>query len=329
VAQNVLVPEKASERVEDTVSVTEADEDKSERAQVRTVTNFFQTDLKETGSAEPIRTEPGETTHRKDTAETQPLRSVDASGVTAPQPRREMAELIVSEHAKSGRHVDASFKEAVPAMTDARGSGVAELRAASPQVQSFAPPAFAAAPAAGPIKVGVELSDVGSNLHDKADQLSDGVSIEFEETVKTPPSDRMRAEPAAARSIINQVIQSVTRSTAEGVVEIRLQPEELGRIRLTMVAGEAGMTVQVTAERPETLDLVRRNIDMLENELLDRGFEGLNFSFAGEDRGTESHPEDDADASLRAINKSVPNGLSVALADKMQPNANGKLDIRV
>ena len=51
------------------------------------------------------------------------------------------------------------------------------------------------------------------------------------------------------------------------MVEVKLSPEELGRVRLSMTTAETGMTVLVTAERPETLDLIRRNIDLFAADL--------------------------------------------------------------
>ena len=174
-----------------------------------------------------------------------------------------------------------------------------------------------------------EIPSHQDGVVEKANKSADGVTLDFEEVVKTTTNDRSRPEPVAARSIVNQVIQSVSRSHAEGVVEIRLQPEELGRVRLTMVAGEAGMTVQITAERSDTLDLVRRNIEMLENDLKQRGFADLSFSF-----GAEGESSDDWEDQRQSTHRRDPaahqeTGLSVDLTGAPRQNANGTLDIRV
>lgn len=82
----------------------------------------------------------------------------------------------------------------------------------------------------------------------------------------------------AARPVITQLVQA-TKTATDGVIEVKLSPEELGRVRLTMSNGETGMTVLVTAERQETLDLLRRNIDLFAADLAEQGFTDLNFSF--------------------------------------------------
>lgn len=66
---------------------------------------------------------------------------------------------------------------------------------------------------------------------------------------------------------------------ARGTVEISLSPEELGRVRLRLHPSEAGLSVTITADRPETLDLMRRNIDILAREFLDIGYEDAQFDF--------------------------------------------------
>ena len=63
-------------------------------------------------------------------------------------------------------------------------------------------------------------------------------------------------------------------------VEISLSPEELGRVRLSVSPSDSGLTVNVLAERPETLDLMRRHIHTLEQEFQSLGYEGVAFSFS-------------------------------------------------
>ncbi len=62
-------------------------------------------------------------------------------------------------------------------------------------------------------------------------------------------------------------------------VEITLAPEELGKVRMTLSATEGALTLQLVADRPETLDLMRRHIDQLAQDFRDMGFERLSFAF--------------------------------------------------
>lgn len=156
-----------------------------------------------------------------------------------------------------------------------------------------------------------------------------GTVGELEVSQKVTTVDRPRTEPTVARSVVIQIVHSATRSASEGVIEVRLQPEELGRVRLAMVSGEAGFTVQVTAERPDTLDLIRRNIDLLENDLRDRGFADMSFSFSGEHQSDTPSFGDD-DAPVRNVRDNHEETRLVA--DVTAPDANiynVTLDIRV
>jgi len=83
-------------------------------------------------------------------------------------------------------------------------------------------------------------------------------------------------------------------------VEITLRPEELGRVRLSVTPSEHGIVVNVLAERPETLDLMRRHIGDLAQEFQVLGYEDITFSFSDADqhqpdegttRSSENHPD--------------------------------------
>lgn len=75
-------------------------------------------------------------------------------------------------------------------------------------------------------------------------------------------------------------IADVARQLPDGPIEISLSPEELGKVKLTFQVSENGaMNVVVAAERAETLEFMRRNIDSLLAEFSDLGYEGSSFQF--------------------------------------------------
>lgn len=83
---------------------------------------------------------------------------------------------------------------------------------------------------------------------------------------------------AALRLLAEKMVGSAHKADRQGV-ELTLAPEELGRIRLTLNGGEGRMTVTVVADRADTLELLRRNIDMLAQDFRDLGYAQTQFSF--------------------------------------------------
>ncbi|MGB7240575.1 MAG: flagellar hook-length control protein FliK, partial [Sulfitobacter sp.] len=81
--------------------------------------------------------------------------------------------------------------------------------------------------------------------------------------------------------MIGRQMAEAIRQLPGGPVELALNPEELGRVRLSIATSEAGIVVNVLAERPETLILMRRNIDQLAAEFHSLGYGQIDFSFDG------------------------------------------------
>lgn len=85
-----------------------------------------------------------------------------------------------------------------------------------------------------------------------------------------------------ARSVAMQIASGMP---GEGRgFELALHPEELGRVRIALSATDAGNTLLIHADRPETLDLMRRHVAQLEQELRNLGFENLSLQFTLSDR---------------------------------------------
>ncbi|PTQ75014.1 flagellar hook-length control protein FliK [Celeribacter persicus] len=83
-------------------------------------------------------------------------------------------------------------------------------------------------------------------------------------------------------------IADAARQLPDRPVEITLSPEELGKVRLSFHLSENGaMHVVIAAERADTLDLLRRNVDSLIGEFRDLGYTDSGFSFQNFDQGTQ------------------------------------------
>ena len=129
----------------------------------------------------------------------------------------------------------------------------------------------------------------------------------------------------AARPVITQLVHAA-KAAVDGVIEVKLSPEELGRVRLVMTTGEAGMNVLVTAERPETLDLLRRNIDQFATDLAEQGFTDLSFSFS--DDTTEDQQRDFSERGSGETEVSLQ-PLTVDERDTNSISSDGRLDLRL
>jgi flagellar hook-length control protein FliK len=140
-------------------------------------------------------------------------------------------------------------------------------------------------------------------------------------------ADSVRSDPVV-RNVVSQVVMAVQKVQADGFIELRLQPEELGRIRMTMLQTENGMMVQVAAEKPETLELFRRNIEQLEIDMKREGFSNLSFDFGqtqqnDHDGPDHTEPDDEPSNSTAEINTRI------TVHQMYRPITDGRVDIRI
>ncbi|WP_181711263.1 flagellar hook-length control protein FliK [Roseovarius sp. TE539] len=133
---------------------------------------------------------------------------------------------------------------------------------------------------------------------------------------------------ATARQIAAQIATGAARG-ADRPVDVVLNPAELGRVRLSMTASDGMMIVSITADRAETLDLMRRHSDTLAQEFQDIGYEGTKFEF-GKGSGDGNRPDtSDQDTGPSfpedEIEGPAPPGTGIATAE----NSTDRVDIRL
>lgn len=150
------------------------------------------------------------------------------------------------------------------------------------------------------------LPPVSLNAPSKIDETSDGISSlkmlpEITETELTqlnmhtvqssvPGTALQTASAGTVRNIGYQLVDAVVQQAGRPV-EVALNPEELGRVRIALTTLDSGISVAIVAERPETLELMRRHIEQLEAEFRQLGYENIGFEFSGGDAQTSDHPE--------------------------------------
>jgi len=96
----------------------------------------------------------------------------------------------------------------------------------------------------------------------------------------------MTLPPETAPAIILAVSQSGTNT-----VDLVLKPEDLGKLRFEMTQNGDQIRIHLTVERPETMDLLRRNADQLLFEFRQAGYSGATLSFGHWGQGgQQQHP---------------------------------------
>ena len=118
----------------------------------------------------------------------------------------------------------------------------------------------------------------GFDLPDLRLQATTGLDRRGQTLVQFSAGAAGTAGADQARQIANQLSVAVSKGT-DGTTEVRLNPEELGRVRLTLSGNEASMVVAITIERPETQELMRKHMDQLAQEFRSMGFNDTTFTF--------------------------------------------------
>jgi hypothetical protein len=133
-----------------------------------------------------------------------------------------------------------------------------------------------------------ELLEPLAVAEDNRGPLTGGFQSTASAPTRTPEGDAFRVSQGL-RSAGPQ-IAGLVQTTREGSLDVRLNPEELGMLRISFTQTEAGLQVSVHAERAETQDLVRRHLDLLARDLESLGFDSVDVGIGqgGED---DSSPE--------------------------------------
>lgn len=168
----------------------------------------------------------------------------------------------------------------------------ADNKTACPFAQStiLLRPASTGVPVVALLTAVPNVSGPQQNLAQRSDRNHPRFAAELQSGLRAdgiglPPVATAVARPELPMHVAQQIID-VVQTLPSRPVEISLNPEELGRLRLSLSSSEHGLVVHILAERPETTDLLRRHIGQLDQDLLDLGFDSVAFSFA-----EQNHPD--------------------------------------
>lgn len=153
-------------------------------------------------------------------------------------------------------------------------------------------PAFAAQlqTAANAAKPGMPVDERGVRWMSEASVTSEIAAQDVPATSRIQQANLLQ-QPDLPRNIAVQIAQAMRQGGGDRPMELVLSPAELGRVRISMMGGDGAMTVHVMADRPETLDLMRRHIDILAQEFHDIGYGTAEFAF-GQNAADRGNPQD-------------------------------------
>lgn len=109
------------------------------------------------------------------------------------------------------------------------------------------------------------------------------------------------ASAQAAQNIGRQLAVAIS-TNPSGTIEISLNPEELGNVRMQLQMNDGSINLMIGTERPEVLDLMRRNLDVLAQEFKELGFKDVGFSFDQDSQeGEENAGKNGNETSLNGV----------------------------
>lgn len=145
---------------------------------------------------------------------------------------------------------------------------------------------------AGPLLAKPTLGADKSKDDDPARHLAsalDAPAMPAPPTHQRMPPPNAPALPDLPRHAAGQVAQAVLHH-GPGQTEIRLDPAELGHVRISLDSGHDSVTVTIHAARHDTAALLRRHADMLTQEFRAVGYRDVTFSFSGGQAGQDRQP---------------------------------------
>ena len=129
--------------------------------------------------------------------------------------------------------------------------------------------------------------------------------------------------PDMPRHMAIQLATAAQNGQPDRPVLLLLNPEELGHVRIHITSTEGMVNMSVVAERPETLDLMRRHIETLAQEFQKIGYHHAEFSFGGgqssSDNAPASRPEprEKGDTPFHVASVPSPNHAGQVISDRL------------
>ncbi|MBL3560550.1 flagellar hook-length control protein FliK [Rhodovulum sulfidophilum] len=200
----------------------------------------------------------------------------------------------------------------------------------APHATAAQPDATASAPPIAGTAIDIQTAIDGSRGDPTAATDSGASERSGSDQIRGSETARHTTAPALAdtpRTAIRQIAESLHRAS-DGSVHLTLSPEELGRVRLSLTPGDHGITVNISADRADTLDLMRRHGDTLANAMRDLGYGEVVLDFTGRQNNAPGQGRGFAAAGPAPNEEGTETGL--LSANRTSPRtAGGGLDLRL
>ena len=119
-------------------------------------------------------------------------------------------------------------------------------------------------------------------------------------------SSQRDAFKGIGKEVVEQIKVNITKSAIKGVdtIDIQLKPEDLGKIQIKMhIAKDGKLHADIISSRPETMDMLQKDVSSLQKAFSDAGYDtdsrSFNFSFQKENQSRDG--QDDASGLMQFI----------------------------
>ncbi|MGR3635577.1 MAG: flagellar hook-length control protein FliK [Shimia sp.] len=132
--------------------------------------------------------------------------------------------------------------------------------------------------------------------------------------------------------VVRQVADAV-KASDKGIIELTMDPPELGRLRLVMTEVSGVMNIAISTENQTTSDLMRRHIELLRKDFMEMGYDDVSFTFEqGDTNGQQSSEQPQWAGAAGGEEPSHSSEVAHATPKTPQPTpaaGSGGLDIRL
>ena len=160
------------------------------------------------------------------------------------------------------------------------------------------------------------------------DEAASAAEVERIATTRHEAAVQAGERNAHLNPIRDQIVAAVAARPGEARLEVRLDPPELGRVMIGFEGDGADLVrAVITADSPETLDLMRRNADVFQRALEQQGFSNLDLQFA--DSGARDNAGEDAGETQRYFSLNEEDAAMTTSPEDTGGLINGRLDRRL